>query len=212
MAKKLNKANLFAALSMTTLIFLSGFYLNSTLTGDKLTELQELQDVLSVESASLEAQYDLALQNPCNIAGLTELNNELNSFGDKVTHLERISPDEDINVDNLYNYYTVLEVKHFLFINEVNQKCEDEYPTILFFYSLDDEACTACGEQGQALTALKHDYPNTMIYSFNLDSTSKVVGTLEQLYNITGLPALVVNEEKIEGFTARKELESTLEA
>jgi len=38
------------------------------------------------------------------------------------------------------------------------------------------------------------------------------VGTLEQLYDIMTLPALVVNEEKTEGFSSRKKLENMVVA
>lgn len=208
MGRRINRTNLLAAFAITSLIFFSGFYLNDVLTSSKLTELQEFQDFLNVESASIEAQYDLALQNPCNIAGITELNAELNEFGDKLTYLETISPDNDINVNNLYNYYTVLEVKHYLFMTEVNAKCSDDYSTILYFYSNEPQICESCSLQGTALTALKHLHPNTMVYSFSMDSDSKVVGTLKQLYDVTILPTVVVNGKKYEGYQTRKELEN----
>ena len=178
--RKINKANLVAAFAITALIFFSGFYLNGMITDSKLSELQELQDFLDVESASIEAQYDLALQNPCNLAGLTDLNNQLNSFGDKLTYLESISPKNDLNINNLYNYYTILEVKHFLFISKVNQECSQNYSTVLYFYGI-EEVCGSCGMQGLALTAVKKSLPNTMIYSFNINSDSKVVNTMKQM-------------------------------
>ena len=204
---KVNKINLLSALAITALIFFSRFYLNGTLTKSKLGELQELQDSLAVESASIEAQYDLALQNPCSLAGLVDLNNQLNSFGDKLTYLESISSPNDLNVDNLYNYYTVLEVKHFLFINEVNQKCDEKYPTILFFYKND---CPSCKMQGLTLTALKQSSPDVMIYSFNSHSDSKVVSTLKQMYDVSTAPSLVLNGEKVEGLQSREQISEEL--
>jgi len=208
--KKINKVNLFAAFAITVFIFFSGFYLSDSLTKSKLGELQEIQDFLNVESASIEAQYDLALKNPCNLAGLTELNKQLNSFGDKLTYLETISPKNDQNINNLYNYYTVLEVKHLLFIGEVNKECPENYPMVLYFYSNNEDICPSCGMQGLALTALKKDIPETMIYSFNMDSNSKVVGTLKQMYNISTVPTLIINDDKSEGFKTRKQVEDIL--
>lgn len=207
---KINKINLLTAFSITALIFFSGFYLNTLFTKSKLSELKELQDFLDIEGASIEVQYDLALENLCSTNGLSKLNNDLNSFGDKLTYIEGVSPKDDMSVNNLYTYYTVLEAKHFLFINRVNKECSADFSTILYFYSPIKSLCASCDTQGITLTAVKKELPSTMVYSFNTNSKSKVVATLKQLYNITVLPTVVINNEKFEGFMSRREIESKI--
>lgn len=202
---KVNYSRLTAALSITLLVFFSGFVGGYFLTSGKVTQLTELQNEIYTQSLSLDALFDLASENLCDEEGLIPINNQLNELGDKLTIIEE-DTERSLESQLLANQYVALEVKHFLLINEINQECGEKYSTILYFFSPDRNECSSCAAQGALLTEVKEQKPDLMIYSFNWNIDSPVVDRLLLDYDINNIPTLMINGEKFEGILGTQEI------
>ncbi len=202
---KVNYSRLTAALSITLLVFFSGFVGGYFLTSGKVTQLTELQNEIYTQSLSLDALFDLATENLCDEEGLIPINNQLNELGNKLTIIEEDTK-RSLESQLLANQYVALEVKHFLLINEINRECGEKYSTILYFFSPDRNECSNCAAQGALLTEVKEQKPALMIYSFNWNIDSPVVDRLLLDYDINNIPTLIINGEKFEGILGTQEI------
>jgi len=202
---RINYSRLTAALSITILIFFSGFVGGYFLTSGKVSQLTELQNEIYTQSLSLDALFDLASENLCDEEGLIPINNQLNELGDKLTIIEEDTR-RSLEAQLLAEQYVALEVKHFLLINEINKVCNKKYSTVLYFFSPERSECSDCSAQGALLTEAKRSNPELMIYSFNWNIDSPVVNRLLLDYDVDGIPTLVINGKKFEGILSPQEI------
>jgi glutaredoxin len=81
----------------------------------------------------------------------------------------------------------------------------------LYFYTT-AENCTECTKQGFVLTELRKKYPDLRVYSFDYNLDLSALRALIKIYKIedTKLPALIVNEKNITGFSTVEEIEKIL--
>tara|TARA_Y100000310_G_C20412685_1_gene682792 strand:+ start:153 stop:776 length:624 start_codon:yes stop_codon:yes gene_type:complete len=199
MTKRISISKVVAALSITIIIFSSGFILGNFLTSGKIELLQQLQNDIYTESIGLDVLFTLAAEDLCDEDSIILLNKQLNDLGDRLTYFEA-RPELSEESEVVANQYNALEIKHFLLINDVNEQCNNKYTTILFFFGGEEE-CQSCALQGGALTAFKSEHPETMIYSFNWNSEFPPVLHLVQKYGVSAVPTLVINGQKVEGYT-----------
>jgi hypothetical protein len=202
---RVNYSRLVAALSITILIFFSGFVGGYFLTSGKVSQLTELQNEIYTQSLSLDALFDLASENLCDEEGLIPINNQLNELGDKLTIIEEDAR-RSLEAQLLAEQYVALEVKHFLLINEINKVCSKKYSTVLYFFSPERSECSDCSAQGTLLTEAKRSNPELMIYSFNWNIDSPVVNRLLSDYDVNGIPTLIINGKKFEGIMSPQEI------
>ena len=192
------KSKVVAALSLTMLIFLSGFVLGNLSVSSKLGLVQDLQNEIYTESLGFEVLFDMAETNLCDESSLADINYHLTDFGERLSYLEE-KGDEKEAVKILKNQYNALEIKHFLLINKINNECGNEYTTILYFYGPKSE-CRTCLTQGLELSNVKSNNHEIMIYSFDYTSGFAPVRNLINTYEIETVPTLVIDGIKYEGY------------
>ena len=202
---KVNYSRITAALSITLLIFFSGFVGGYFLTSGKISQLTELQNEIYTQSLSLDALFDLASENLCDAEGLIPINNQLNELGNKLTIIEE-DTSRSFEAQLLAEQYVALEVKHFLLIKDINQECGKKYSTVLYFFSPDRGECSNCVAQGALLTEVKTQMPELMIYSFNWNIDSPVIDRLLSDYDVDTIPTLIINGKKFEGILGTQEI------
>jgi thiol-disulfide isomerase/thioredoxin len=209
--RRINKSNFITAFSITTLIFIAGFATSSVLYDNKVSHVQQTYNQLYLDSMEIEAQYDLAYSDVCDTELLVTLSRNLNDMGDKLDYLDRTLTDESLQdlVRNTKRQYFMLEVKHSIFVEQVNAECGYEYPIVFYFYSNRD--CPACELQGVILTEYKQDYPNTMVYSFDIASDSAIVDTLVKKYDVVKTPTIVHEDTAFDYTLPRSELDAVIE-
>jgi len=202
---KVNYSRITAALSITLLIFFSGFVGGYFLTSGKISQLTELQNEIYTQSLSLDALFDLASENLCDEEGLIPINNQLNDLGNKLTIIEE-DTSRSLEAQLLAEQYIALEVKHFLLIKDINQECGNRYSTVLYFFAPNRIECSECTAQGALLTEVKEEIPELMIYSFNWNVDSPVVDRLLLDYDVDTIPTLVINGKKFESILGTQEI------
>ena len=149
--------NYFVALGITTLIFATAFYASNYLNDRRIADIRATQDDISTDILSIETQFDLLQEHSCsNVTENTILPSALTSLGSQLSYMESQSGNAE-EVTRLKRLYSLLEIKDYLLMKQIAQKCKLKPIFILYFYSNKD--CGDCEAQGYVLTALSEKYP-----------------------------------------------------
>jgi len=197
--REVKKIKYFIVFVITTLIFLVGIWMGQLLSDFRFGNLEDAQMDLRTQTATLETQYLLIAQNPCLLLDSDKLGEELYEMGEKLRYMEENYGANSKDVARLKEYYSLLELRHWLFLEQIKSKCKkNDFTTILYFYS--NVACERCGEQGYVLTFLKEKNPNLKIYSFDVNIENPALDWIEDSYRIKDVPTLIIDGEKYRGF------------
>jgi thiol-disulfide isomerase/thioredoxin len=193
-----SKKYLFAFV-LTVLIFGTALYTSNKLGQKKIADVRAVEDRVSLDILSSETQFNLLAETSCkNIAPSGFLSSELGPLGEKLSYAENQNFSKD-DLQSLKQSYFLLEIKDYLLMKKVTEKCGQKQTFILYFYSNDGD-CPDCDTAGAVLTELRTRYPNLRVYSFDYHFDLEAVRTMEKIYNVKdSLPALIVNGDPYYG-------------
>ena len=209
--RKFNGSRFFLVFILTTFIFLMGLWFGQNMLKSKLSEIEKMQNDFRTETSTLEVEYMFLNQKPCSIINSSELSKELYQMGSRLEFMEGSYGKNNNDVLSLKGYYSLLEMRHWLFLENVRQQCNYDIKTILYFYS--NVRCDRCDEQGYVLTFLRNEYPNLNVYSFDVDIDNSALNMLKEHFNINSfdnLPVIIFGNKTFEGFTPLKTLQNEL--
>ena len=114
-------------------------------------------------------------------------------------------------VSYLKKYYSLLQIKDYLLTKKISSRCGTKSAFILYFYTTATN-CSLCGKESLALSALRSEYPELRVYSFDYSTELSAVKSMLQIYKIkdTELPALVIDDEVLTGFHSLEDLEARI--
>ncbi len=195
--------------AITTLIFLSGFMLSKSLTGSKLGDLEQAVNDITLQTASIETEYNLLLENPCSFGGFNRLTASLDELAGKLLFNNAREQQTQTRLNSIKQNYFLLETRHWLFVQKLNKECGTNYTPMLYFYS-DQGDCDNCEAQGIVLSEIKKTHPDAMIYSFDTNADYSLVSTIKAIYNITTAPSVVINNTLYDKFLTQEDIEKIL--
>ena len=207
--KKISKTRYIAAFTVSTLIFLIGLYIGSSIANSKLADITYMEQELKIKIMDMELQQVLLTENPCDMEDFTSLTNELYNVENKISFMEKQVGPYDEKIQRLRHYYFILEIRHWLFFKRLREQCNRNITTVLYFYEKNDK-CNSCERQGYILSYLRKKHSSMRLYSFDVDSSSFAVDTIKKRYNVTSAPTIVVNNEVYKGFQKKADLELAL--
>lgn len=197
-----------AALIITALIFGSALYVNNILAEKRSANTEDVRDQIALDLLSSETQFNLLRETSCSNISSNSLSIELNSLASKLELMEA----NDIGQKNaeliyLKKYYSLLQIKDFILMNELRSKCSLKPMSILYFYGNSSD-CPACNQTAIVLNALRQQYEDLRVYSFDANLDLSALDTLKSMYKIDAknLPALVINEKTNIGFKSIDEI------
>lgn len=177
---------------ITALIFITAIYISNYFGDKKMSQLKTMEDKISLDILSSETQFSLLAESSCKNISDNTLSREVGQLGDKLLYTEEKVGADNQDFQNLKTYYSLLEIKDYLLMKKISEKCNDKTVFILYFYS--NKSCTDCQNEGYVLTKLHDMYPKIRIYSFDYDFNIPTIETLKSMYGIENkLPALFVN-------------------
>lgn len=186
-------------------IFIVVFGMVNFLNQKKLANIDNLQRKITADLIATETQFDLLKSAPCSAIGNTILSAELGELGRKLDFAETNQGIKDPSVLQLKKYYSLLQVKDYLLMQELASKCEIKSDSLLYFYNND---CAECVKQGYVLTEFKERYPDLRIYSFDSGLDFSVINTFIGLYDFEDVyPTLIAHDVTYQGFVGLSELE-----
>ncbi|MFZ2522674.1 MAG: hypothetical protein WAX44_04105 [Minisyncoccia bacterium] len=195
---------------ITALIFASAIYLSNFFANKKLEEIRNIQDKIAIDILSSETQFSLLEEYSCKDLGTGSLSEELGELEDKLSYTENQRGFDDPEVITLKKYYSLLEIKDYLLMNKVNEKCKRVPFSVIYFYSTDNK-CPDCEKEGYVLTHLRENYPDLRVYSFDYNIDVSAVKTLISVNKIKNeLPALIIKDKVYYGFKSVEDLEKMI--
>lgn len=186
----------FWALLITAAIFGTAFYIAQRFDQARIADIRQAQEAVSIDILSNETQYELLGSLDC--AALKEnpgLSDALNSLASQLSVAEQNLGSDNPEVITLKKQYSLLEIKDYLLLQTISQKCGLKPVYILYFYSNKGD-CPECSRAGDVLTYLRNLYPDLRVYSFDYHLDLSALKTLVGLRKVDaskGLPAIVIN-------------------
>ncbi len=193
-------------LFVTVAIFLFGILLGSYTSTQKLQQVSDLQNDLRTQTMDTEMQYSLVQENPCAFINTTPLTNELYDLSVRLDFMENVLGPDNTQVIGMKSYYSLLELRQWLFMKQLDKTCGTNRTLVLYFYSNAKGECPECQEQGFILTWLRKNYPDVQIFSFDKNLPVTSLATLEQQYGVNETPFIVVNDRPYAGFQSKNAL------
>lgn len=204
-----SKTKYLAVFATTTLIFLIGLYIGHTITNTKLQKVDDLEQDMKVDTMAIELQYLMLAEDPCSFINASSLTEELYNIGAKLDYMENQLGNKNPTVLRIKEYYSLLEVRHWLYMKKVKKECNYTIPLILYFYSNIGD-CPTCKEQGFVLNYIHKKFPAMNIYSFDINIENIALDTIKEIYSVRKSPTLIINDKVHTGFRNSKEIEALI--
>ncbi len=193
---------------ITASLFLIAVYVSNYFGDKKINQLKLIQDEIAIDILSSETQFSLLAELSCKNISDSVLAGELGELGSKLAWGEQnLGATEEVSY--LRKYYSLLQIKDYLLMKRISERCKIKSAFILYFYTT-AENCSECEKQGLVLSALRDKYPELRVYSFDYSTDLSAVKAMLQIYKIedTKLPALVIEDDVWTGFHSIEELEA----
>ncbi len=201
------------AFLITAAIFGTAIFASNILTGKKLEDVRDIENRVALDILSSETQFSLLAETSCRDIGPGFLSKELGPLGERLSYAEDQKGFNDADVDSLKRSYFLLEIKDYLLMKRLTEKCNIKPAFILYFYSSENDRCEDCEKMGYVLTALRDKYPDLRVYSFDYDYDLGAIKTLVSINKVRDqLPALIINSVPYYGFKTIGELETAVPA
>ncbi len=200
------------AFTITAVIFGTAIFIANILSQKKLDDVRAIENRVALDILSSETQFALLEETSCRDIGPGFLSKELGSLGEKLAYAENQTEFNATDLEYLKRSYFLLEIKDYLLMKRLTEKCGIEPTFILYFYSTKD-TCEDCEKVGYVLTALRDKYPDLRVYSFDYHFDVGAINTLISIYKVkSDLPALIINGQTYYGFYSVEDLERTVPA
>src|SRR3989344_4715129 len=194
-------------------IFGTAVFASNKLTGKKLEDVRDIESRVALDILSSETQFALLAETSCRDIGPGFLSKELGPLGERLSYAENQTGFDEADIESLKRSYFLLEIKDYLLMKRLTEKCNIKPTFILYFYSSDRDRCEDCERMGYVLTALRDKYPDLRVYSFDYHNDLEAISTLTSIYKVgSELPALIINGETYYGFYSIEKLEETVPA
>ncbi|OGI68299.1 hypothetical protein A2738_02470 [Candidatus Nomurabacteria bacterium RIFCSPHIGHO2_01_FULL_42_15] len=195
---------------ITLTLFASAFYITDYFYNNKINQLKSIQDNISIDILSSETQFSLLQELSCKDVDNSVLSQEINNIADKINYSEKNFATDNTDIRYLKKYYSLLEIKDYLLMKKISERCGTKNSFILYMYS-PDPTCTDCVKQEFVLSALREKYPQLRIYSFDYDLDLSAIKALISIYKIpSNVPVMVIDGKNYQGFKTIEEIETII--
>jgi hypothetical protein len=208
----MNWQKYFLAFLITVAIFATAFFVASTIDSRRIADIQTIESNISLDLLSSETQFDLLGEVDCSVISENPvLSDQLNTLASRLDYAESNLGSSNAEVVALKKQYSLLEIKDYILMQRVTQKCGIKPVFILYFYSNSGD-CSDCRRAGEVLTYLRQTYPTLRVYSFDYNLDLGALQTLIGLRKVKNeLPAFVINNRApVYGFKSLPEMQKLI--
>ena len=179
-----------------TAIFILVFALTYSISYFEFRRISNLQADLTYDIFEDKLDYSLFDEGVCTDESFGKVSRDLGFQGRIIDDLEKKLGKDNEGVLFRKKFYTLIELEHFEFVKFLNERCNLTVQTIFFFYSNNASELDRSEDVGRLLTVVHRRTEGTlMIYSFDIDLDSDLIGKLKNKYDIEKSPTLIINEE-----------------
>lgn len=211
MRAKIDTKKYMLAFVVTALVFFGALLISNRFSEKRIEEIKSIENNIALDILASETQFALLKESSCKaVDHRTAFSEELNNLAQKLSYMEEDLGEGSKEVLDLKKYYSLLQVKDYLLVGKINEKCGIKPITIIYFYSNKGD-CNDCKREGYVLTKLREEFPELRIYAFDYNLDLSVVKTMKSLYGIKNtLPALVIWDEAYYGFKSPEDIEKII--
>ncbi|KKP56548.1 MAG: hypothetical protein UR50_C0002G0041 [Parcubacteria group bacterium GW2011_GWC1_34_10] len=196
---------------ITAAIFVTAILASNYFSQKKINEIKNIESRISVDILASETQFSLLSELSCKDIGNSFLSRELAVLGDKLAYTEQNRGSDNEEVLNLKKYYSLLQIKDFLLMQKIKERCGGKTLSLIYFYSNVENDCKDCQKEGFVLTKLREDYPELRVYSFDYNLDLSALQTLINIYNIKDeQPTLLIDDKIYYGFKSIEDIKEIL--
>ena len=192
-------------------LFFTAIYLSNYFGDKKINQLESIQNKIAIDILSSETQFSLLSELSCKNISDSVFSSELEELGNKLEwSQENLGATEEVSY--LKKYYALLQIKDYLLTKKISARCGTKSAFILYFYTT-AENCSLCEQESLVLSALRTEYPELRVYSFDYSTDLSAITSMLQIYKIkdTVLPALVIDDNVLTGFHPIDELKKRVQ-
>lgn len=200
------------AFLITAAIFGTAFYAAWRFNQVRIADIAATEQSISIDILSSEVQYEELGRLDCKTIEENDiLSDELNSLSSRLSVAEQNLGSDNMQVILLKKQYSLLEIKDYLLLEQISEKCNLKPVFILYFYSNAGD-CAQCSQAGDVLTYLRQTYPGLRVYSFDYNLDLSALKTLESLHGVSDqLPAYIINDRPpAHGFKSLEQLQALI--
>lgn len=198
---------------ITITIFITAIFASNYFNQKKINEIKNIESQISIDISASETQFSLLSELSCRDISSEFLSKELATLGDKLSYTEESRGSNNAEVLNLKKYYSLLQIKDFILMQKINERCGGKNLSIMYFYSNIENDCKDCEREGYVLTRLREDYPELRVYSFDYNLQLSALQTLISIYKIEDKqPALLIDDKVYYGFKSIDEIKDIIPA
>ena len=193
-----SKRRYLASFLIATFLFIAIILISYSFSYVELRRISNLQGDVAYGIFEDKLDYTLFERGICNEESFDKVSRDLNFQGRIIDDLEKKFGKDDEAVLFRKKFYSLVELEHFEFIKLLNERCNLDMSTILFFYSNEDEDLGRSEEVGRLLdTVYTRNSNSVLIYSFDVNLESELIDKLKTKYNVKDSPSVVVNEGSV---------------
>ncbi|MFH1440125.1 MAG: hypothetical protein ABIG89_06150 [Candidatus Woesearchaeota archaeon] len=199
---------------LTVIIFTIGLLLSYVLDFYRVDEITRVIETHELDKSAyfLEQEFMGSIGgDKCSVMNerFFDLKHDIHKVGIALNNYWGRSMIKTIDFDYLKRHYFLLELEFFALINKLNQECDTDYITVMFFYEKDDQNSIT---QGYILEDISLSYrTNVVVLSIDKDYEDEpLVPLLVKRHNITKAPVMIINDIKIDRFTYGTEINATI--
>lgn len=197
-------------ITLIVFAFTLGFFSGWTFSDKNLTEAQLNFQIIQLDMLSVNERIKFAEsfdENICNSTIIEDLSSKIYNSGVELDKLDKSKKIETKYYNYLKQEHNVNQVIFYSQYKKYQLKCNSSNNIILFFFNSTKEEDAKI--QGLELNNIQNKY-NVRILAMDYKYT-KSLSYFYEYYNITTLPALIINyEHTLEGQTNSKKIENYL--
>jgi hypothetical protein len=204
---EVKKHKYFLVFLITLGIFAVIYLASEFLYSQRISSVKAIEDTINRSILESEIQYSLLADATC---GEEESNpiliDEINALAKRLDVMETQRGATDPEVISLKKYYSLLQVRDYLFLRERAKQCNEHPATVIYFYS-NTGNCDDCKKMGFVLTSMREEFSALHIYAFDYNLGLSVIETLKSIYKLEDqFPVLVINRKAYYGFKTREQV------
>lgn len=150
------------------MFFALGFFVSGYINDRRFLEIDRVRKDFQIQILDMESQLTHFEEVLCVDIGDDILTHELHIIGEKLEFMAGNLGREHPEVLHLKKYYSLLQVRHYRFSQQLCERCDLGLVHLLYFFG-DEEICPDCQKQGVILSYLRTRHPKLRIYSFDYE-------------------------------------------
>lgn len=211
MVRELSKKKYVAVYIITTLIFLVGVSIGWQVNNYLMSDVRSGVDELRAQLIGFDLRNKIIGQN-CDVS-IDSILRDKYRIGNEVTELEERRGKKDREVLLQKELYQLTELNTWVVLKDRREKCGDKLDLILFFYSNEEKnnLDKVSEDQGYILDDLWINDSSIVVFSFDVNTQNPALESLIEIYNITIIPSMVINDKTHSGFKNLYQIRQILE-